>query len=80
MRPALAWRWASSESGRKRLQARSMASVSVRRMPSASIARDGSVTTTVAVVPRARKDRAVMRCPVDATVATLTVASTWRPK
>ena len=43
MRPALAWRYSSSESERKRLQARSMASISARRMPCASICRDGSV-------------------------------------
>ena len=59
MLPALAWRCASSESGRNRLQARSMASISVRSMRSASSACDGSGTTTVAVVPRARNDRVV---------------------
>jgi hypothetical protein len=79
VRPALAWKCASSESGRKRLQARSMASVSARRMRSASSARDGSGTTTVAVVPKARKDRVAMQDCADASVDVLTSA-TWRPR
>jgi hypothetical protein len=58
VRPALAWKCASSESGRKRLQARS--------------ARDGSDTTTVAVVPKARKDRVAGQACADASVDVLT--------
>ena len=49
-----------------------MASVSARRMPLRLVARDGSATTTVAVVPRARKDRAAMQDCADATVEVLT--------
>ena len=56
-----------------------MASVSARRMRSASSACDGSATTTVAVVPKARKDRVAMQDCADASVEVVTSA-TWRPR
>jgi hypothetical protein len=48
-----------------------MASISARRRRSARLAREGSSTTTVAVVPMARNDRGVKRGRDGATVGVL---------